>query len=376
MIFSKEKRKIHNIYISHTLRSVFLSFVSVYVPIFLLSKNFTLSKLAIFYIIFDLSGLLFVFFVLIPAINKFSLLKVLKWHYPLQILFYILLFAMVPYSIPFYLVAMVGGFATFVYWIPLNILLVKYSKKENMGSDLAWFFSLPKFFNIISPLISAFLITFFNFYIIFIIASLGLIISYLPLIGVDLKNLKINIKFKNIFLKIKERKRLLFLEVFDNILDKSERFWAIFVYLMIGTIAAPGIVGSLESLGGALFTLFVGKYANKHSYKLIILSSLSLSLIWFLRMFIKTPFWAYSISIFASFAITMFVVSYVTFIYKKIKNKKEEEFLILREIPTVLGRLILFGVILIFVNNLQMVFFLPIITLIILIITLRVFQKS
>ena len=103
-----------------------------------------------------------------------------------------------------------GGFATFVYWVPLNILLVKHADKKNMGSNLAWFFAMPKIFSIVAPLLSAVFIYLFDFWVIFLIAIFGMFLSFLPLTNIYEEKVKINIKPKNIFQKIKKRKSLLF----------------------------------------------------------------------------------------------------------------------------------------------------------------------
>jgi hypothetical protein len=166
--------------------------------------------------------------------------------------------------------------------------------------------------------------------------------------------------------KLRERKLLFLLEGFDNIIEESEWFWGIFVFLIIGTLQAPGIVGSLEALGGAIFTVIVGKYANKSVKVLIPIASVGLIITWFARVFIENALPAYSITLIASFFMTLFLVSYFSMIYRAVKNQQEEEFLLLREIPTVLGRMVVFGTILITVENPRLFFVLPILTMIIL----------
>ena len=52
----ENKRDIYRIHVSHTLHNVALSVISVYIPIFLLTQGFSLSKTVLFFIAFHSVG--------------------------------------------------------------------------------------------------------------------------------------------------------------------------------------------------------------------------------------------------------------------------------------------------------------------------------
>lgn len=354
-------RDIHRIQLAHALHSVALSFVGIYVPIFLLTHGFSLPETIFFFVMLHLSGLAVGLGVCPWLMRRFGLAQTLRLSYPFQIAFFVALNIMPEHGIPWMIVAALGGIANFVYWMPLNILLVKHADEKKMGSDLGAFFALPKVFGIAGPLISAALIPFIGFWPMFVVAGIGLVVAYLPLVGIGENGVTVDFRFSQAWEKIRKRKLLFVLEGFDNIVEESEWFWGIFVFLIIGSLAAPGIVGGLESLGGALFALLVGKYANEHAGKLIPIASLGLATLWVVRSFIDTALPAYLVSVVSSFAMTLFLVSYFSMIYRNIKNDDEETFLILREIPTVLGRMVVFGSILLVASDPRQFFFLPIV---------------
>lgn len=362
------KRDIYRIHVSHTLHNVALSIISVYIPISLLTLGYSLSKTITFFIAFHLTGLLFVLLICPPLIRKWGLIRLLKIYYPLEIGFFVLLNFLSVLPGLFWIIAIIGGLATFSYWIPLKILLIKNAELEKMGSDVANFFALPKVFGILGPLVSAALIPLIGFWPVFTIVIVGLILSYLPLRGIRTSEITQSFDFRPLraWSKLRERKLLFLLEGFDNIVEESEWFWGIFVFLIIGALEAPGIMGSLEALGGAAFTVIVGKYANKSSKILIPIASAGLVITWVVRVFIENALPAYIITLVASFVMTLFLISYFSMIYRTVKNRQEEEFLLLREIPTVLGRMVVFGTILITVANPRLFFLLPIITTIVL----------
>lgn len=361
-----QKRELDKIYISNALRSVAMSLVSIYIPIYLLSLGYSLLETIFFYAVYHLAGLILAFAILIPFINKFGLIRTIKLHYPLLILFFILLNFLPFYNLPIYLLAALGGLANFAYYIPVNILFLKHVNKNQIAKDLSFLFALPKIFGIAGPLLGAILIPFVGFWIVFLLSAVGLIISFLPLAKIDEKIPHLDISVSKIFSKIKKRKGLFFLEGLDNIMEESEWFWGIFVFLLIGSLSVPGIIGGLQSLGGALFIILVGKYADKKPFKMILLSSLAMVMVWLAMMFAQGLVFAYAISVAISFVMSAFLISYTGTIYKNIKDDKEEEFMVLREIPTVLGRLVVFGFIILTLSNLRNFFFLPLVITIIL----------
>jgi len=354
-------RDIHRVQVAHALHSVALSFVSVYVPIFLLSHGYALSEAIYFYVIFHACGLLAALFLVVPSMRRYGPIRTLRFSFALSIVFFLSLNLIPFWGIPWPVVALIGGTANLFYWLPLNILLLRHSDKKTMGSDLGGFFALPKIFGVAGPLISAVLIPIIGFWPMFIMTAFGLVLSYLPLVGMESGSVAVDIRLSGIMSQLRRRRRLFFLEAFDNIVEESEWFWGIFVFLVVGSLSAPGFVGALESLGGALFALMVGKYANRRMGKMLFISSFALAAVWIARFFVDTPVTAYGITLVASFTMTSFLVSYMGTIYRAVKHDDEETFIVIREIPTVLGRSIVFGGVLLAVSAPRYFFIVPIV---------------
>ncbi|MFZ1626966.1 MAG: hypothetical protein WAT81_04145 [Candidatus Moraniibacteriota bacterium] len=353
------KRQIYRVFVSHTIRGIALSCVSIYIPIYFFTRGHSLFEVVGYYAVLHLSGLLVALTVIPRLIERLGLIRVFKLNYLFEITYFVLLFLLPHLPIPIYGIAFVGGLATFFYWVPLNILLIKNADFDKMGTDLANFFALPKFFSIVGPLIGAALVYFVGFWPTFLIAMLGLVLSYLPLVGISVSEISVTFNFSQAWQKIKARKLLFFLEGFDNIIEESEWFWGIYVFLIVGSLAVPGIIGSLETIGAVLFTLLIGKRANHSDRKIVLWSALGLMLVSLSRIFVESQMAAYAVSIVASFAMTAFLISYFSVIYRAVKGDDEEEFIILREIPTVLGRMVVFGGIILTAAHPKYYFLLP-----------------
>jgi len=230
-----------------------------------------------------------------------------------------------------------------------------------MSENLSRFFALPQLFGIVGPLIAALLIPIIGFWPFFAVAVIGMILSYLPLAGVDDKEISVKLNFSRAWERLKRQKLLFVFEGLDNILEESEWFWGIYVYLLIGSLSTPGIISSLQQLGGVVFTLLVGKFAKRNAKRMIPLAAMTLILLYLLRLFITGAIPAYIVATVASFVMTLFLVSYFTTIFKTIKGDDEVEFVILREIPTVLGRMVVFGTIYLVISNLRLFFIMPLV---------------
>lgn len=370
-------RLIYRVQAAHVLRSIALSFVSVYVPAYLLTHGYSLQETILYYAVLHAVGLVAVFILVVPLLGRFGMVTTLRLHYPLTLLNLMLLLLGNGSPLTVWTAAVVGGIANVLHWVPLNILFMRHTEQTSLAKDFSYFFALPKIFGIAGPLIGAVLVVTLGFWANFTIAFIGLLISALSLHALQ-NDERVRLHLSHAVSQWTRRKFLFLLECFDNIIEESEWLWGIIVYLLIGSLTTPGIVSSLEALGGALFTIFVGRYINKQKSTLSILyvSIIGLALIWFARFFIATPLPAYIITVVSSFVMTLFLISYFAIIYRKVKGDQDAEFIILREIPTVLGRMVVFGIALIVATDIEKFYFLPVVAMIILLLAVTIARKK
>ena len=109
-------RDIHRIQLAHSLHSVALSFVGVYVPIFLLVHNFTIDKTIIFFVVLHLTGLAIALFICPFVMKRLGLAQTLRLSYLFQIAFFVALNLMPTHAIPWPVVARPGR------WCYLSLL--------------------------------------------------------------------------------------------------------------------------------------------------------------------------------------------------------------------------------------------------------------
>lgn len=147
---------IQKVHIAHTINTVALSVIGVYIPIYLLTLGYPLERVILFFAIAPTFGLLLGLFVYTRLFPKIGLINTFKLYYPLQIVYLTSLFLLHEKTFPPEYVALLYGASNFAYWIPMNLLLIKRSSHGEMGKNLSTFFALPKFFGIFGPLIGVY----------------------------------------------------------------------------------------------------------------------------------------------------------------------------------------------------------------------------
>lgn len=343
-----------------SLNSFALAFVSVFIPIYLLKLGYSFQMVMLWMII-QHSSLLLNSFITVYISNKIGLVHLLHIRFILLLTYFsLLLFGLKDFPILFFIIPIIVGAEGAFYWMPLNILFVRNTKEKNMGSSMSKFFVIPKALSMFSPLIGAFIITRFGFNSLFGLAMFLLFFTFLPIIS--LKSEKTNFQFsKNKFKEIWQRNKRYFIpEIIDNLAEDAMALWSIFIFITLASTVQVGIIGTITALASLFFTLTIGKLTdNWNKHKLIKIGAVIVSLVWFINFTIGEFFpnqWLFYIAtIFATLSLKVFLVPYSSLMYNRAR-KDDAQFLILREIPTVLGRIILFSVAIILHNQLPLLF--------------------
>ena len=209
--------KYNDLLIADVLRLLALSMISLFVPIFLIERGFSILSVAFFE--------LGMFSVMIPLhyyillwINKWGVKRTLLVSYFINILFYILLFC------NNYLIANIGriGFlfavgllnviAVGLYWTAHHIYFIKSINGKEAGTKLAIISGIPTIIAIASPFLGSVLITNFNFETSFIVSAVFLFIaSFVLFFSGKISSIEINLDVGKIIDKKNMGKNIIFI---------------------------------------------------------------------------------------------------------------------------------------------------------------------
>ncbi len=343
-----------------------VSMISVFVPIYLLTIGFSLAQVVTFLLIeWTLFGLLSPLYA--KLIHKIGLREAILIRTPFLILAYLLLFLLESNTTVrafYWIIPIIGGISGSIYALSITSLFAESLGNKNHGEKTAKLISYPQIISAAGPFIGGFLASLISFPFVIGLVVVFLIISIIPigLIKEKITHPKFNI---NVFKDIKvEFKEFLMLNSYGV---KSMIFFVVLplsIYFFSTDILVVGAVISTIALARAGFTMFLGKYCDKHGHKTVIrigaiLTSIILLLLGF---FSQSPF-LYVLAIISGFTNIMTTLVYETHLYDKArKHPNPLEFLTFKEFSLFWGRLIIFAAMLIYLPNFEVSYFIGAVT--------------
>lgn len=356
MFFSK-KNNINAVYSMHIIEGFASSLVGIFIPIYFLTLGYSISTVIIFFMIHHSLVLL----VSLPSgylIEKKGYLWPLILRIPLLFGFLLLVYILDTTPTPIYILAALSGAQSGLYWTALNILFAKNAPEKKMGSSISKLFALPKLPRLVGPLIAGFIAAFWGFKLLFIIAFIIFLLSLVPLFNSAAIKADFKFEFRKGIKFFKKHPKFIISEIFDNLGAEVEGIiWPIFIFLTLSNTIAVGMLKTFITLGTILFTLMVGNLSDKHDRRIFIrLGVLFILVIWFVRFYFDDEVVYFGSTLLAGFAYMLLMVPYTAMIFSQARKDVIDEFFIVKEIPTVFGRLLIYSIALLVISNLKLLF--------------------
>jgi MFS family permease len=336
-----------------------LGLVSIFIPIYLLKLGYSVQSVMLWMFILHTSLLIFCFLAVYFS-NKFGLVRTLQTRFAFLLTHLILLLVLPNFRWLFPIIPIIIGLEGAFYWMPLNILLVRNTESQTMGESVGKLAAYPQIFSIWCPLVGGLVAGALGFTTLFIVAMAIVGLAVIPLL--PLQSQKTSFKFtlgnaREIFHK---NKQFIVPEIVDNFMEDAGVIWSIFVYLKLTSITQIGIIGTIGSIVAILFTLSIGKLTDKwNKHKLIKIGAVLISLIWIFQAAMGQNFpnvWLFYIAtIGMTLSLKTFLIPYSSIIFNQARED-DAQFIVLREVPVVLGRLLLYGMAALLSDHLSIIF--------------------
>ncbi len=353
------KSQFRNILLMKSINDFGLGLISVFIPIYLLQLGYSFVMVMQWYIIQDVV-FVFMSYFSVYCSNKIGLVSCLQIRFVFLVSNLLLILYLPSYSYLFYLIPVLIGLEMAFFWIPLNILFVRNTKSHSMGQSLSQLTAYPKVLTVFCPVIGAFIAVHFGFNVLFTVAILVVLIAITPLMPLRSEKTHFVFNKESMIRTWRENRRFFVPEVVSSFAETGSLILMVFIYIKLLSVTEIGYVGTIAALASILFTISIGKLTdlwNKH--KLIKISAMICSLVWVYCFYIAqlTPNpWLFYI---ATFALTLnvkaFVVPYQSLLFNN-AHKSEAQFLVFREAPNIIGRIILYCLAIVFAWNLSLVF--------------------
>ncbi len=333
-------KELHPIYYNSILRGIAFSLFGIFVPIYLLTHDYSLNEVLLYFLIHHTTTFIFTP-VNMTLSRKVGYKPLIISSVIFVIMFILMLKYLEPLMIPVYLVALVVGLNDAFYFTPLHGYFTRLTQTGERGTRLSHLISVGQFAGLVGPIVGGVIATYLGFSLLFLFSLIFVVLSIIPLF--TLKNIKPTVQFKpaRVVLLAKDHKRYFAGEIFDSIKSEVEGIiWPIFIFLALKNFISVGQISFVVGAGSIAFTLFVGRFHDRKSkYFLMKLGAVLYAAVWMLRLYTDSVFLLYATSLAAGFFAIMLSLSFNAIFYDKAaENKDVDEFVWFREIPTYIGR--------------------------------------
>jgi MFS family permease len=320
--------------------------IAIFIPIFLLNLNYSLSDVMLYYIIFNFFNLPLNFLAK-WLIEKVGARKVIILGTIFSVIFFIILYSLNSNNwLLIILLALFGALYDSFYWVGHIYLFMKCNRStKSVTKDLSVLYIVKKLATFIAPIIGAGILIFFEKNVLIIISVTILILSSWPLFRI--KDIKDKPARKTTFFKFfktwSDVKEYLIYSIASFHWVSEGVIWPIFIYSLFASIESVAIIPVIVSLTTIVFTYFAGRFTKGNHSVVMSLGAFLVACTWLARVFIQNEIF-YFISI---FLIGLFIILYAlpldTLLYAKGEKKNALATSTYRNFFSMLPRILFFS---------------------------------
>lgn len=357
-MFGKNKNKsLEAIIVMNAVQEFALSFIGVFLPIYFLVLGHELKEVFLFFIVNYFFVLVFAFLAIYIS-NRIGTQNTIIIRLPFLFLFLASLIYVEYRSFPIYIIAFFNALQTALYFTPLHILFTQNTKLKSIGSSMGKYFALSQLGALFGPILGGIIVWAFGFSVLFSLVIVILIFSIWPLRKMKPVGTSFKFEWRRGIKLFKKYPKYFWAEVWDNFGEEAHGIlWPIFIYLFFNNVLSVGVTGSLIGAGSFIFTLLIGKVSDKYKKEqLLKIAAVSLFVLWIARFGFSGAYFYYATTVIAGFLITFFAIPFHSLIFSIAKKNTVDEFIVFREVPVAIGRLLFFFIALFFISHLKFLF--------------------
>jgi MFS family permease len=286
--FSKDVRKdVTELYRASAVSNFALALVGLFEPIFLYNVlHYTVPQVLLFTAI-----VYAVYIVGIPFGGKiassYGYRHSIALSVPFQIFYWLALLASVQHPAGAYLAAAMYGVQKSFYWPGFHSVIARYAQSGQVGREFSAAYAINSLAQIGGPLLGGIVAQYAGIPTAFFIAAVIYCFSIIPLLNAKEVFTPKNYSFSQTLEMYRNypKKFFAYLGFGEELLVLT--IWPIFIFTVVKDYKDTGLLAAAASLLAALFALFLGQMADKHTkHVLVKIGTLFHSLFWVGRFFV------------------------------------------------------------------------------------------
>ena len=352
-VYTRGMSDFNRVVAMNTLAGVGMGMVGIFIPIYLLELKYSLSTVVTWLLIHHVSLLVSAFLVVWVA-KHVGLVPC--WYVRIVLVggLFAGLFVLPTYAWFLFPLAVLSGLESAFFWIPYNIFTVRKTERASMGASLAFMQNVGSAVGILIPGIAALIIVNYGYGLLFAVAAFFIYISLIPVLILRKEKADFAFSFSAIKEVALKNKQFIFPEIFDNLSQDAQVIWTLYIFIAALTILDIGLLSVLVGVIGMVVTYLTGRLVDRWDTKFVVrfgavFATLLWVASWLVALYDPSPFMLYAITALRGFAVGIFATSYATLMFNRARSA-DAQFLVLREIPTIFGRVVLFLATLFFIS--------------------------
>ncbi len=317
-----------------------VSAISLFEPIYLYQLGWSFASICGFYLAVYAAT-----FVALPVgaklVGRLGFQHAILYSSPFLIVYYLALFAIPTH--PGFIALAVAAFVVqkILYWPAFHAEMAKYGHDGERGREISNLASLSSFATILGPTFGGVLISVAGFPAAFIVASLLILASNLPLLSIPEE------RSKDGFAWLPAVRRVFAKEHRDDVLAMSgygEEFvamvvWPVFLFVTLKGYASTGVIVSVSILLTTLTMLFIGRLSDLQSRHAVLRTgAVFTSASWIFRLFLSGPQGVLFGDFFYRASRSLLGIPMMSVVYERVGKGPLFERLIMYEMGVILGK--------------------------------------
>jgi len=337
-------KDINELYASMAIFNFGVSLISLYVPIFMYQRGFTISNILMFFVIAAVYYVLFS----IPSAkisSRFGVKHTMLASLPLLIVYYLCLNYLVPGSVLFFILPAIASGHSVLFNIAYHLNFIEHADRDKTARQMTFITMFSSFSQFASPFVGALLIINYGFGGGFAIGSAIILVSMFPLFFSKDVHEPMSFSIKDIWHYTTSKKHIPMNLSFLGYAVASiigRLIWPVFLIVILGTVKMVGGIVSLTTFFTLISMYFVAKLADKwDKEKLIKIGTIMHFFGWVFRIFVYSPFSVFSVDTYKNISLNIVQIPWCAKFYEIARKKNYFEFIVAREIMFNVSRILI-----------------------------------
>jgi len=351
-------KRLNAVYVMHSITGLASSLIGIFIPAYLISLGYLPAHVFLYYLIYAIS--IFVcFFGAALLAGRFGVRVLVIASFPFTLSYITLLYLLHTTAFPLPLIATVQSVGIGLYWFALHSFFATHAKKETLGASVGKLFGFPQIAGLFAPLIGGAIAFYYGFPALLALGGGVFLLSAIPLLWIPELAIESRLNLTTFIGLFNQFQRYTLVEFFENIREELEGIiWPLFIFLTFRNTLSVGFIGMLASVGSIIFTLLVGRYTDRINPKVFMrIGAVLMAGIWLVRFaWPNVPLLLYSSTVVEGLVACLIMIPFTSYIYGSAKRTNVTEFIVYREIPVTLARIVIYGIALLVVTNITDLF--------------------